>query len=107
MTSSEIYALLVRCWHDAQTNATQLQVIQADTGKEIQLNNGTFLFRVSVDSDPSTFRCLIRHLESGREAYIQSGQAMQAFIEHCLLAKTTTPGTSGEDADDQNSSQDT
>jgi len=91
MMNSEMLSYLVRCWHDVQADATHLQVTQVDTGEEVHLNDGTFLLRIFTDVNASTLRCLIRHLASGREAYIQSGQAMQSFVQECLMAQPAPP----------------
>ena len=92
MMNSEMLSYLVRCWHEVQTDATRLQVTRVDTGEEVRLNDGTFLLRIITDTNASTLRCLIRHLASGREAYIQSGKAMQSFVQACLLAQPSAPG---------------
>jgi hypothetical protein len=91
MMNSEMLSYLVRYWHDVQADATHLQVTQVDTGEEVQLRDGTFLLRIFTDANASTLRCLIRHLASGREAYIQSGRAMQSFVQACLLAQPSPP----------------
>ena len=81
----ESVSLIVRCQYDAQTGATRLQVVDVDTAKEMQLRDCSFLLRFSVDEGASVERCLIRHLNSGRQAYVQSGKGLQAFIKSCLL----------------------
>jgi hypothetical protein len=101
MMNSEMLSYLVRCWHDAQADATHLQVTRVDTGEEVHLNDGTFLLRIFTGANTSTLRCLIRHLASGREAYIQSGQAMQSFVQACLLAQPASPGAPEQQTRDQ------
>ena len=98
MMDSEVLSYLVRCWHEVQTDTTHLQVIRVDTGEEVRLDDGTFLLRIFTDVQASSLRCLIRHLASGREAYIQSGWAMQSFVQACLLAQPPAPGAGTEDA---------
>ena len=85
--------MLVRCWYDLQTKATQLQVVRADTAEEILLVDGNFLLRISVDETTFVNRCFIRHLASGREAYVQGGPNLHTFIKDCLL-KDGEPGYS-------------
>lgn len=99
--SNELFSLLLHCWHDTQTDVMQLRLVRADTGEEIHLNDGTFLLRIFLDTDPTTHRCLIRHLASGREAYIQSGLTMRTFIKTCLLAHPAPPEAPRERADIQ------
>lgn len=100
--SNDLFSLLVYCLHDRQTGGMQLRIVRVDTGEEIHLNDGTFLLRIFSDIDPSAYRCLIRHLASGREAYIQSGQTMRTFIKTCLLADSAPPQAPGEQGDTQN-----
>jgi hypothetical protein len=78
-------SIIVSCWHDLQTNATQLRVIHVGTGEEIHPSDGDFLLRISTDASTSVQRCLIRHLASGREAYIQGGPNLRSFVKACLL----------------------
>ena len=85
--------MLVRCWYDLQTEATQLQVVRADKAEEIRLEDGNFLLRISVDEATCIGRCFIRHLASGREAYVQGGPNLHTFIKDCLL-KDGEPGYS-------------
>ena len=91
--SSKTFSMLVRCWYDLQTKATQLQVVRADTAEEILLVDGNFLLRISVDETTFVNRCFIRHLASGREAYVQGGPNLHTFIKDCLL-KDGEPGYS-------------
>src|SRR5438132_10933711 len=83
--SSEESSILVWCSHDLQTDVTQLRVMRVDTGEDVRLKEGTFLLRISRDESSSADRYMIRHLASGREAYIQSGPPLRAFVKACLL----------------------
>ncbi len=83
--SSETFSVIVWFWHDQLTNATQLKVVRVDTSEEVRLTDGSFLLRISRDGETSVERCLIRHISSGREAYIQSGPNLRAFVKDCLL----------------------
>lgn len=83
--SSETFSVIAWFSHDQLTNATQLKVVRVDTSEEVHLNEGSFLLRISRDENTSVIRCHIRHLNSGREAYIQSGEGIRAFIEASLL----------------------
>ena len=71
--SSETFSVIVWFWHDQLTNATQLKVVRVDTSEEVRLTDGSFLLRISRDGETSVERCLIRHISSGREAYVQGG----------------------------------
>ncbi len=83
--SNEMFSILVWCWHDAQTGTIHLRLVHVDTAEEVRLKKGTFLLRLSRDEGSSVERCLIRHIASGREAYVQAGPRLRAFIKACLL----------------------
>jgi hypothetical protein len=83
--SGETFSVIVWCWQDPQTGATRLRVVRADTAEEVQLRDGAFLLRISMDEHTQVERCFIRHIVSGREAYIQSGPNLRAFVKDCLL----------------------
>lgn len=83
--SSQNFSFIVWCWHDVQSGATRLRVVQVDTAKEVALSDSSFLFRVSIDDETLVERCLIRHLPSGRETYIQGGSGLRTFVKSCLI----------------------
>ncbi len=97
--SHETFSILVWCWHDPQTYTTQLRIMHTGTAEEVRLKKGSFLLRISRDEESSVERCLIRHLASGREAYVQGGPNLRAFVKTCLLngneSKSSAPDTSG------------
>jgi hypothetical protein len=99
--SSRTFSVIVRCWYDNQADATQLRVVRTDTAKEVRLSDSSFLLRFSVDEAMPVGRCFIRHLASGREAYVQGGQSLHAFIKDCLLngseLEHDDTGRTGED----------
>jgi len=89
--SNETFSFIVSGWHNQLASATQLKVVQVDTGEEVQLSDGSFLLRISRDENASVERCFIRHIATGREAYVQGGPNLRAFVNACLLNN----GTSG------------
>ncbi|MGZ3616699.1 MAG: hypothetical protein ACXVAV_06810 [Ktedonobacteraceae bacterium] len=84
MTKS-LLSIIVKCWHDPQTDNTRLQVVRTDTAEEVRLDNSSFLVRISTDEIAMVERCLIRHIASGCEVYVQSSPGLQNFIKSCLL----------------------
>ena len=82
---SEALSILVWCWHDLQTETTKLMVVNVDTGEAVHLKNGKFLLRITIERDASLLRCLIRHIASGHEAYVQSGINLLDFVKEHLL----------------------
>ncbi len=94
--SGEIFSVIVWCWHDPQTDATHLRVVRTDTAEEVHLRDGAFLLRISTDEHSQVERCFVRHIASGREAYIQSGPNLRAFVKDCLLNSEKTEATAPE-----------
>jgi hypothetical protein len=94
--NSNIFSIIVKCWHDTQAGATHLQIVRTDTAQEVHLANSTFLVRISVNGSTIIERCSIRHIASGREVYIQGGPGLSDFIQTCLLnsgsPETENPG---------------
>jgi hypothetical protein len=84
MDNEEI-SIIIWCWHDLRTDATQLRLVRVDTGKDVPLRDGSFLLRISIDAKASVTRCYIRHIVSGREAYVQGGPNLRAVVKACLL----------------------
>ena len=86
MIENEELSVIVWCWPDLQTNVIQLRMVNVATGEEVRLNNGSFLLRISIDAKSSVTRCYFRHIASGREAYMQGGPKLRAFVKDCLLS---------------------
>lgn len=93
--SSETLSVIVSCWYDDLTRATRLKVVRVDTSEEVQLSDGSFLLRISRDENASVERCYIRHIASGREAYVQGGPHLRTFVNACILQspESASPGT--------------
>lgn len=89
--SSQKLSFIVWCWHDVQDRSTRLRVVQVDTAKEVALRDSSFLIRISIDEESLVERCLIRHLPTGRETYIQSGPGLRAFVDSCLILSKPDP----------------
>ncbi len=82
---NEEFSIIIGCWHDPQSDITQLRLVRVDTGEEVPLKEGAFLARISIDAKTSVVRCFIRHIASGSEAYAQGGPNLRAFVKDCLL----------------------
>ena len=91
MSGRKTVSIIVQCQHDLQTNAVSVRALYADTAEEVRLRDGSFLLRITVDEDASVQRCHIRHLASGREAYLQGGPNLRAFVKDCLLESGGSP----------------
>jgi hypothetical protein len=77
--SDEGVSLIVRCWGELQ-GATPEDRVQGI----VELESSLFLIRLSADTGKATERCMIRHIASGREVYVQSGAGLSRFIRECL-----------------------
>ena len=93
--SSETLSVIVSYWYDDLTRATRLKVVRVDTSEEVQLSDGSFLLRISRDENASVERCYIRHIASGREAYVQGGPHLRTFVNACILQSpgSASPGS--------------
>jgi hypothetical protein len=97
MTAHEEYAFLVRCRYDPQGDANWLHIVDVGTGQDVHIDSGTLLLRIFVDPSGAILRCQVRHLASGREAYIQSSAHLKAFIKACTWrGNTSDPGKGDE-----------
>jgi hypothetical protein len=83
--SSESGSFVVQVWRDRGTGVNSIQVVQVDEAKVLHLSSSSYVVRVMIDREHSVIRCLMRHVGSGREAYLQGGPGLQAFVEDCLL----------------------
>ncbi len=91
---NEEFSIIIWCQYDLQINTAQLRLMRVDTGEDVPLRDGSFLLRISIDAKTLVLRCFIRHIASGREAYVQGGPKLRGFIETCLLhGGTQEPGS--------------
>jgi hypothetical protein len=94
---NETFSVIVWCWYDQKADSTRIRLVRADTGENVPLRDGSFLLRISAEDEASLIRCFVRHIASGREAYVQSGANLRTFIKSCLLSdqepEAPDPGT--------------
>lgn len=83
--NSDIFSIIVKCWRDTPTGKTHIQVIRTDSAQEVFLENSTFLVRVQRWEAGRLDQYYIRHIASGRDAYVQGGPSLRDFIKTCLL----------------------
>jgi hypothetical protein len=95
--NAETWSFTVRLLRDRHTNTARLQVMRVDQAREVPLTNNTFLLRVTIDKGGAVERCFVRHVASGREAYVQGGPGLGAFVKECLLegAEPAQPDETG------------
>jgi hypothetical protein len=85
MMKNEAISILVRCQYSAKADIAQLQIVRVDTAEKVRLRNGYFLLHISIDDTAPVVRCLVRHIPSGREVYVQTGSKIHDFLEAYLL----------------------
>jgi len=83
-------SLIIQCKYDAQVDASQVHIEYVDGGEAVQVQDGSFLVRCSTNGRSSVQRCLIRHIASGREAYVQVGPGLRDFIKSCLMDSSSS-----------------
>lgn len=97
--NNDFFSIILQCQHTTQQGITQLQVVRVDTAEIIPINDCSFLVRFSRNKK-GVERYIIRHLTSGREAYLQSGSNFSTFIKDCALhideLESTNPNTQEE-----------
>lgn len=76
---------MVRVWGAQPDGTSYIHVLPVEGGSEVRLSATTFLLRVTTGGRPPVERCVIRHLASGREAFVQGGAGLSAFIRACVL----------------------
>lgn len=93
--SGTIHSFIVQYQQEVWADEIQSQIVRLDTSEYIHLRNGSILLRVFIDfmdENPTIVRCLVRHLNSGREVYVQGGPKLLAFVKDCLLTDRESPG---------------
>ena len=100
MMNDELPSFLIWCKPEQQTRTTNIQAVRVDTGEEVYLNESCFLLRITTDANAPVTRCLVRHLASGSEAYLQGGPSLQTFIQNYLLQDN--PPAEQQTSDDAN-----
>lgn len=97
---SNVFSIVVKCWYDSQDGEARLQIVRTDTAKKVHLGTSTFLLRIPIGGSETLERYYIRHIASGRDAYVQGGPGLRNFIKTCLLNdgsfETEKPGAVGE-----------
>ena len=92
-----MFSLIIHCWHDSQTGGLQVRVERIDIAEDVPVSDGSFLLRVTTDTNTGTERCYIRHIASGREAFVQGGPNLRAFITACVLQSKPPASSTGNE----------
>lgn len=78
-------SFVIQCWHEQPTGIRLVRVVRVETEQTIPLATNSFLLRFTCSADGSIERCYMRHIASGRQAYVQGGPGLSAFVRECLL----------------------
>src|SRR6187401_1328759 len=79
LVSAEGMSLIVRCRCEPPRTAPEDRMPGT-----VELESSLFLVRLSVDTGTSVERCMIRHIATGREVYVQSGAGLSRFLSECF-----------------------
>ncbi|HLJ33078.1 MAG TPA: hypothetical protein VKU38_05475 [Ktedonobacteraceae bacterium] len=74
-----------------------MRVKRVDTAEDVPVNDGSFLLRVTTDAETGIERCYMRHIASGREAYVQGGPNLRTFITACVLQSKPPNSSTGNE----------
>ena len=94
--ADESVSLLLQVWQESNNGGARLRALRIDGQpgtSELRFKEGTFLLRIAVDQGRMSERCFIRHIPTAREAYVQGGSSLRAFIQDCLLDRASAQST--------------
>lgn len=95
-TSTENKSFIVRCRGGDRSGAAWLHIVRVEHAADVRFKDGSFLVRVWADEGRVIERCFIRHIASGREAFVQGGAGLSTFVRECLFE---WPAATAEQAD--------
>jgi hypothetical protein len=99
--SDESWSFAVQLWPDPGTGVTSIQVVRVDEAKVLHLSSSSYVVRIMIDQEHGITRCLMRHVGSGCEAYLQGGSGLKAFVEDCLLEQPLSKPAASDRAGEQ------
>ena len=88
---SEYISFIVSSWQD-EANPTMRWKVHCTRGdQDVRFPDATFVVRTWIEKDEQVVRCLIRHLQTGRQVQLQSGQRALEFLRAWLGTDETEP----------------
>ena len=84
---SEYISFIVSSWQDKANPAMRWKVHCTRGDQELSFPDATFVIRTWIEEDQQVVRCLIRHVQSGRQVQFQSGQRALEFLRAWLGRK--------------------
>ena len=88
---SEYISFVVSSWQDSANPAMRWKVHSTRGDQEIRFPDATFVVRTWIEEDQQVVRCLIRHVQSGRQVQFQSGQRALEFLRAWLGTEEAEP----------------
>jgi hypothetical protein len=78
-------SFMIQCWHDLHSTNKLVRIVRVETEQTVPIATNSFLLRFMYTDGGRIERCYIRHIASGREAYLQGGPGLSSFVCECLL----------------------
>jgi hypothetical protein len=88
---SEYISFIVSSWQQPADSTMHWKVHCTRGDQEICFPDATFVVRTWIENDGQVVRCLIRHIQSGREVQFQSGQRALEFVRAWLGGDSSQP----------------
>ena len=87
--STTTASFVIQCWQALHTSIKLVRIVRIETEQTVPIATNSFLLRFTHSDDGRSERCYIRHIASGREAYLQGGLDMGNFVRECVLEQIT------------------
>jgi hypothetical protein len=78
-------SFMIQCWQDLHSARKLVRIMRVETEQAVPIETNSFLLRFMYSDGGRVERCYIRHIVSGREAYLQGGPGLSEFVRECLL----------------------
>jgi hypothetical protein len=83
--STTTASFVIQCWQDLHPRNRLVRVVRIETEQTVPIATNSYLLRFMHTDDGRIERCYIRHIASGREAYLQGGPGLSNFVCECVL----------------------
>jgi hypothetical protein len=78
-------SFMIQCWQELHSARKLVRIVRVETEQTVPIATNSFLLRFMYSDGGRVERCYIRHIVSGREAYLQGGPGLSDFVRECLL----------------------
>lgn len=73
-------SFVVQSWHGDDSGPMHWQIRRVQDEEEMHLPDASFIVRAWIDDQEQVVRCVVHHMQSGREVQFQSGERAIEFI---------------------------